>query len=1050
MVMRAEYACYLILPESRQSLRFVPIRLAAPLLWIWMVMVNAVSSPAAPPPVGVGEYILTTWRTDDGLPENSINSLAQTSDGYLWLGTRNGVARFDGHQFTTYFPDDTLVSTFGYSRRMSTEGDTMWAVSNNGHILEQTRGRFKSCWQPLGDSPEEAHAFLGRIDGAPSFVLKSGAMLRLPVDGLPVISSWTNIDRATRTSQYAHDNSGTFWYVTKDHRIARLRSGQPEVLPLDSGLQGRALRTLCRNADGEICVGTEREVAVLRQGQFQTILSATNVSNLFPAQDGGLWIWDNSGLRRWNTNGMSKAIAWTEGTQVWGAVEDEAGNIWCGTFGTGLWRITPAGEYLRFTMKDGLPGDLVLALVRDDEGNIWAGMDGGLTRVRRRFIEMSEGAGSVQNRMMTTVCPDRNGGMWAGTYGGGLFHRENGAWRRYPVPGFSTNMFVYAVWTDSQKRTWVGTRAGGGLICIKDGAASRPFPDAPAETSTKALWEDSKQRLWLGSDGGFAYLEPDATRPVQLTTTMDARAFTETKDGAIWIGTDGDGLFRWHNGKLDHFRQTNGLPGNSIWSLLADEDGGLWIGTPNRGLAYWREGKGVAITAADGLPDNTVCHLLEDRAGNIWGSTFHGVFRVSKSDLRTRVKNGSGRLPCINYGREDGLRAEQCRGAMQPAGMMSEDGKIWFPTMDGLACISPERIEKGGLPLNSFINGFTVRGETRPDGAAAPAGSSQFAISFTAPCLSTAERVLFRYRLAGRHDEWTEIGTRREVIFDTLRPGGYRFEVSARNPGGTWSGQSASLAFSVLPYFWQRTSFQWLVVAVGCTFLALVVRWISLRGMRRQLALAAQQAAVERERARISRDMHDELGSRLTRLSILSELAGRNLAQPEAARTHLETLSEAARETAESLGELIWTVKPANDTLDNLANHLCQCADEFFRESDIRCRFDIPDQLPPLPATADVRQEVSLAIKEALNNVARHSEATEVRLGMQVVPQGFIVTVGDNGRGLDPQRPVRADGGNGLPNMNRRLARIGGKCEVESPPGGGTVVRFTVPIRAIQ
>ena len=245
-------------PRPLSGLR--PI-LHAALLLLLLVAGPLISVPAS---VGVGDYMLTTWRTEDGLPENSVNALEQTRDGFLWIGTRNGIARFDGLHFVTHFPDDTPTSTSGYARRMATDGETLWVVSNNGHVLEQTSGGFKSRWQP-GKDEEHARFLLGRIDGTPGFVLNSGALLTLPPGGSPVVSGWADMLRAVRTSTHARDGSGVPWIITKDGKVARLRAVLPEPLPADSGLEGRGVHTVCRNADGEICAGKEREAAVFRQ-----------------------------------------------------------------------------------------------------------------------------------------------------------------------------------------------------------------------------------------------------------------------------------------------------------------------------------------------------------------------------------------------------------------------------------------------------------------------------------------------------------------------------------------------------------------------------------------------------------------------------------------------------------------------------------------------------------------------------------------------------------------------------------------------------------------
>lgn len=327
-----------------------------------------------------------------------------------------------------------------------------------------------------------------------------------------------------------------------------------------------------------------------------------------------------------------------------------------------------------------------------------------------------------------------------------------------------------------------------------------------------------------------------------------------------------------------------------------------------------------------------------------------------------------------------------------------------------------------------------------------PPGSRRIEIHYTANSFTSPEKVRFKYRLSGLHEDWVDASGQRQAVFDQLSPGPYRFEVTACNNDGVWNEQGAALAFAVLPFFWQTLWFKFAAGAVALLAVALLVRHFATRQLRRRLALAEQHAAVERERSRISQDMHDDLGARLTKISLLGELAGRSLGQIGEPQAHLQKLSALARETAESLSELIWTVKPANDTLRSLANHLCQHADGYLRETELRWRFDFPEALPDQPIPAEVRQQIVLAVNEAITNAVKHARATELRLGLRVEKDFFSVTISDNGQGFSDGSLAPVERGDGLPNLRQRLLRLGGRTEIISQIGQGTCVKLTVPL----
>lgn len=483
-----------------------------------------------------------------------------------------------------------------------------------------------------------------------------------------------------------------------------------------------------------------------------------------------------------------------------------------------------------------------------------------------------------------------------------------------------------------------------------------------------------------------------------------------------------------------------------------------------------RQGEGFAsITRAQGLASDTVSGLAEDRLGNFWMHSSEGISRISRKALEDFFGGRASAVFSVSYGREDGLATRASTVGTQPRVCQDRDGRMWFATLKGVAVIDP-----ASMPLNTYpppvvleevrVNGIVQDPDgpqqgapPQSSGAASakldqegrrqfPPGSRGIEIHYTANTFVAPEKVRFRYRLEGVHSDWVDAGGRRQAVFDQLAPGHYRFEVTACNNDGVWSEQGAVLAFAVLPFFWQTRAFKFALSATALLAVALLVRDLATRRLRRQLALAEQEAAVERERSRISQDMHDDLGARLTKLSVLGELAGRSLAQPGEAQAYLKNLSALARESAESLSELIWTVKPANDTLRSLANRLSQQTHDFLTETDLRCRFDFPEDLPDQPISAEVRQQMVFAVKEAINNVVKHARATELRLALLVERDFFSITISDNGQGFSSEAPVASGAGNGLPNLRQRLAKLGGRCEINGRFGQGTTVQLTVPL----
>jgi len=404
----------------------------------------------------------------------------------------------------------------------------------------------------------------------------------------------------------------------------------------------------------------------------------------------------------------------------------------------------------------------------------------------------------------------------------------------------------------------------------------------------------------------------------------------------------------------------------------------------------------------------------------------------------------------------------ECAGGSQPSHGQTRDGRLWFPTSRGLAVIDPGGFRTNELAPPVIIESLAIAGTNwwnndelaRP--ARVPPGRQRFEVRFTAVSFIAPERVRFRYRLEGMDEAWTEIVSGpRTATYNLVPPGEYTFRVTACNSDGVWNTAGARLPFSVLPHFWQTWSFQIGVSLLAALTLGGVVRRLTRRRYRDKLEQIERQRAVERERSRIARDIHDDIGAGLTRITLISQTANEDLANSSLAAAHLHRIDATARELTKALEEIVWAINPKHDTLDSLANYLGRFAQDFGSTAGLRCRIDIPTQLPPWPLTAEVRHNLFLAFKEALHNVVRHAGARQINVDLRLTSEGFTLAVEDDGRGFEcpvdrgaisENGPVRGTvgGGNGLSNMARRLEEIGGRCEIHSAPGAGTTVRFVV------
>jgi len=958
-----------------------------------------------------------SWHVDDGLPDNRVVGLAQNPDGYLCVATREGLVRFNGAGFESLtFANPRGAAGSGVRAMFADAQGNLWLDMYRETILQIRKDSVRVFTNkegvPLGELTGVAEDATGHlwleIGGSTCEV--AGDRLR-PLDLPPGV--------------IVSDNHGRVWGVFAQQLGVLVPAGFEPRFTLDEG-----------------------PVVLAR------------------AQGGGLWICAGSQLLRLQADGkLEVAHNLAPGIKPKCLLEDRAGAVWIGTVANGLWLYDGTSVERVETTHAGIS-----CLLEDQEGNIWAGTTGGgLNRLRPRVIDMIGPASGQLLESLASVCEDADGLLWVVTANGQLARGNGKAWDFEQWPGTR----VTCVAADQQSNLWVGTR-GQGLYRknLRTGLRQQWLKaDGLPSDVIRGLFVAVDGAVWVATaePAGLSQVRAERVQPIVLPPSVrTVRAITQDAHGDIWVGTSDGQTMKVIGDRLVPEQTLTDKAHTSVRSLLATADGSLWIGYAGRGVGWFKDGRFSMLTTKNGLLDNSLWQIVPDASGAIWMAGPHGLSRITPKEARAVVEGRQARLRPALFGRGEGLAGFVASYNNTPAVCRTRNGRILFATSQGLLVVDPENLRDNPRPPPVILERVLVDDQVvawndnwfplRPDQPEAMveiqnAGAvlklspahRKLAFDFAALTYSAPENVRFRYRLEGVDDAWTETGTEHTALYPRLSAGNYTFRVMACNDTGIWNERGAVLAISVSPFFWQTWWFRLGLLAGFTGAVVMVVRQISFRRLRRKLQLAKQLAALSQERARIARDIHDDLGGSLSHIKLLGELALRDPAPPDSAKDSLTTITTIAVQMLKSLDEIVWAINPRNDGLPDLISYLGQHAVEFLRSAGIRCQINLPENPPELEVTSAVRHHIFLAVKEALTNVVRHARAGAARMDIRVEGESLQIVITDDGCGFDAP-PVQA-GSDGLRNMRKRMAAIGGEMHVESRPGQGTRLQFNATLR---
>ncbi len=1021
--------------------------LGRPVIAIFILLFIAVGQSRAE------QLPIRTYTTAEGLARDQVYKIVTDPRGFLWFCTTDGLSRFDGYEFVNYSVAQGLPHRIAYDLLITAKGE-YWVATAAGVALFHTSGatsepKFKT-YVPTQRADAQIITDLFEDRSGTIWAGTGNGLFRLhQVDGgdwqFEYVSLGEKSDESLDVTSIIEGSSGALWIGTEQGLFRRFPDGRAERFTTANGLPHPHVRAFWKDPDGTIWIATGLGLAQLvsdvRSGE--SILArlytkkdgmlSENVTGLFRTSTGWLWIATTVGLSEFSPDPLPGG-----------------------------------GHFINYTREHGLSDAGIRSIAEDLDGNLWLGSESGgaMKVISRGFTSYSEADGLEHGRI-AAIGEDRSGELYVVT--GSLkvpsFHIHRFDGRRFEnirvnlpadvVPTWGWNqLFVH----DRDQRWWVPTTNGllqfPPLRSFKDLARAHPLKvfrqqDGLSGNEPFRLYEDSRGDLWISiiSDAATAYLNrwERATGkiysyPNEIALRADSAptAFQEDRKGNVWIGFYWGGLARYRDGKFDSFTKADGVPAGLIRALYLDAKGRLWIASADGGLSRVDDPTQerpafIRYTVKEGLSSDQITCITEDQWGRIYVGTGIGIDRLDPE---------SGRVK--RYTIADGLP----NGFVNVA-YRDRNNTLWVGTLQGLSKLLPTRDDGPAQPPPILIQQVRVAGTDLPlpelgvtqlGNLEFEANKNQLEIKFVSLGFRSGDVLRYQFMLEGADNDWGMPINRRVVNYANLRPGSYRFRVRAVNADGIVSSEPASIAFTIVPPVWQRWWFIGLVALLLVALTHLVYRYHT----RRLIEL-------ERVRTRIATDLHDDIGASLSKIAILSDVAGQELstANESPVGAPLAQIADTSRDCVDAMSDIVWAVNPQRDHLSDLTHRMRRFAEDLLDARDIdftvRSLLDEKD----MRLGADLRREVYLIFKECVNNLVKHSDCRNAELAFSINGPWLVVSITDDGRGFKVEDPVtngNGMGGHGLTSMQRRAKALGGSLKISSEPGRGTTVTLKVPL----
>jgi ligand-binding sensor domain-containing protein/signal transduction histidine kinase len=1035
---------------------------------------------ALDPQRSLDHYGHQAWRTDSGLPQNTVHSILQTRDGYLWLGTDGGLVRFDGIDFVTFDTENTpqFKSDTVYDLLQDGSG-TLW-ISTAAGLLSYRSGAFRAYAMAHG-LPADTVWFTYEDRRHRIWAITSAGPAYLDGQRFAPIAGTQPAGPLTRQA-LAEDAEGMLWLGGSSGIFAL--DTRPAVPRLAQQLlSGTDVETVELDREHTLWIGGSEGLERYAGGTLTPIpiahpLGKTEVTALAPDPDGSLWVGTATGMVHLASNGavlpfQDHGPDGDNGSQrVDRLFRDRQGVLWLATE-RGVFRLQ--GNHLQsFVPGSALATNRILSLYEDREGDLWVGTDsGGLNLLRDQKFTTYTTSDGLSGNLVRCVFESAQGELWIGTDGAGLNRRTSSGFAHLSTAdGLSSNV-ILSLAGGAGGDLWIGTPNGLNLLHAS-GSTKRitkfTSADGLPDDFIRSLFSDRDGSLWIGTRHGLAHLAAgkftsyssmdglgsDFIGAIFRAADLEFRtpivphsdvSGTYVRTGDLLIGTSG-GLSRLHNGVFINSTVQQGLSNNTVTAIAEDAQGTLWLGTNGGGLNRLRgqAGQPEAFPWGSKALPGTIYGILEDGAGHLWLSSQTGVYRVSLAQLNAYRTNHA--LNVDAYGTADGMNIRECSGGGHPAAWKLGDGSLWFATLDGVSVIDPAHMPENHVPPPVVIEKVLVDDQVQgglDQELTIPPGANRLEFQYAGLSFVAPQKVQYRYQLQGFDHGWIEAGSRRAAFYTNLPAGNYRFAVMAANNDGVWNTAGASFTLRLLPHFYQTWWFYSALALAAFLLGYLVYRW-------RVLQVETQWGAVLAERGRLAREIHDTLAQGFVGISVQLELVARLLADSrEAALQQLDQARALVRASLAEARTSIWDLRSETAGAEDLPARLRQSCNRIASGSPSKVYLQVKGTYRPV--TPKTEEELLRIGQEAVANAVRHAGAT--RIDVQLIYEAARVSlqVSDDGRGFEPSPDLNGGpeghygiGHYGIRGMHERAGEIDAALVLESTPGGGTRVSVEAPL----
>jgi len=942
------------------------------------------------------------WGEAEGLTQSRIRAIVQTRDAYLWLGTDNGLVRFNGTSFTAF-----TVETG------SLRDNEVWAIQEDN----------------------EGGLWIGTYGGGVTLYKNGSFKTFTTADGIPD-------DVVTELSK---DSDGSIWLGTA-RGAARYSNGTFTQFTTADGLTENLVTALCANSPEGVLVATGRTLQRLVDGKFVAVPGIVEpgdgqLDHMIKSRDGSLWLgfrnavikkWTRGSIKTWHKNLTQRISQLYEDSDgiLWVALREGVAKLEGENFET-----VPLGE-------EEINAGVVYSIFRDREQNVWVGFQSnGLGRLRTKQLFTISKPEGLPNESTRSVFQDSHGTLWIGTVNGFVGFKNNGQAVYQELNGMPLGS-VRSIAEDTEGNLWVGAEQYL-LILSHNGLHKHPAWNSSSEI--RVIYRDTSGQMWVGTDGdglfGFNHNGPARHFTTREGLASDqVRTLLDDGKGALWIGTHGRGISKYENGSFVTYTKKDGLAGIRLSASHREADGTLWFAT-REGLSRFKDGQFFNFTSENGLLVSFVYAILDDQKDNFWFSCAQGLFRVSKADLRAVAEGRLSRVNSVNYGVRDGMKTRAYNVGDQPAAWKTTDGRLMFSSLKGVVVVDPNRLYSSGLIPPVHIEKVIINKQPQQLTAEPQltVGSGEVEIQYAAVSYISPEKVRFKYMLEGVDKEWVDAGVRRFAYYANLPPGQYRFRVIAGQVDGPWNEAGESFGFYLKPHFYQTPLFVGLIVAAVLLLVALLYRL-------RMVELKARYSAVLGERNRIAREIHDTLAQNLAGIAL--QLDSINMHTSEVPPSLAAPLDQACNLVRYSLSEARRAVSDLrSDELEKheLATELPEIAAKMAASAAAEAKIQVvgtPRRLSPT-----IEKNLLRIFQEAMANALKHAAARNIDIKLQYSSDSLMLSVQDDGNGFDTTKTIPLGVGHyGLTGMHERAERIGGRLTLKSQLGQGTQLLVEVPL----